>query len=400
VTIAVDRLANHCHLITKGTTPTSVGLAFVDKGVPFLRVGNVSHGSVNYMADTLFIDFHANALLRRSQIVPGDVLLSIAGTIGRAGVVPVCAPAMNCNQALAIIRTRESVNRHYLRYWLESRQAQAQMAGATVTGTIQNLSLTQVGELRIPLPPLPEQRRIAAILDQADALRAKRREALAQLDSLTQSIFIEMFGDPASNPQGCPEVTIGDLCEVKGGKRLPKGADYAETPTQFRYIRVTDIRSGSVDETKLVYLKPEVQSTISRYIVNTGDVIISIAGSIGLIAPVPPSLAGANLTENAAKIVPRANAPRYDPVFLAKALQTPFAQDQISSHVGQVTIGKLALFRIEKLRLPLPPIEAQRRFARITEAVARLKQSHEASAAEANKLFASLQHHAFTGQLS
>jgi type I restriction enzyme S subunit len=106
------------------------------------------------------------------------------------------------------------------------------------------------------------------------------------------------------------------------------------------------------------------------------------------------------LTENAAKIVPRANAPRYDPVFLAKALQTPFAQDQISSHVGQVTIGKLALFRIEKLRLPLPPIEAQRRFARITEAVARLKQSHEASAAEANKLFASLQHHAFTGQLS
>ena len=250
------------------------------------------------------------------------------------------------------------------------------------------------------VPPIPEQRRIAAILDQADALRTKRREALTQLDSLTQSIFTEMFGDPARNTKGWSEVTIADICEVKGGKRLPKGEDYSATPTSFRYIRVTDIRSGSVDESKLVFLTPEVQSTISRYIVNAGDVIISIAGSIGMIAPVFTPLAGANLTENAAKLVPRANAPLYDHVFLAKALQTPFSQDQISSHVGQVTIGKLALFRIEKVRLPLPPIDAQRRFARSVEAVARLRRVHQASTDEVDALFASLQRHAFAGQLS
>ena len=137
---AGDRLGDHCHLITKGTTPTSVGLAFADQGVPFLRVGNISRGSVNYLADTLFIDPLANSALKRSQIRPGDVLLSIAGTIGRAGVVPRCAPAMNCNQAVAIIRARDSLDRQYLRHWLESRQAQAQMASATVTGTIQNLT--------------------------------------------------------------------------------------------------------------------------------------------------------------------------------------------------------------------------------------------------------------------
>ncbi len=156
---------------------------------------------------------------------------------------------------------------------------------------------------RVFLPPLPEQRRIAEILDKADALRAKRRAALTQLDTLTQSIFLDMFGDPATNPKAWPEVTIADICEVKGGKRLPKGEAYSATPTPFRYIRVTDIQSGAIDESALVYLRPEIQAEISRYIVNTGDVIISIAGSIGLIAPVPASLDGTNLTENAAKLL-------------------------------------------------------------------------------------------------
>src|SRR5207245_857349 len=109
--------------------------------------------------------------LERSQIRPGDVLVSIAGTIGRTGVVPDSAPPLNCNQALAIIRTNGEVFRPFLRHWLESVGAQAQMRGATVTGTISNLSLTQVGNLKVPLPPLPEQRRIAEVLDRAEALQ-------------------------------------------------------------------------------------------------------------------------------------------------------------------------------------------------------------------------------------
>ena len=79
--------------------------------------------------------------------------------------------------------------------------------GATIKGITRNI----VADLNIPLPSLNEQRRIAAILDQADTLRAQRREALKQLDDLTQSIFVEMFGDPATNLMGWPRVTLGDL---------------------------------------------------------------------------------------------------------------------------------------------------------------------------------------------
>ncbi len=154
-------------------------------------------------------------------------------------------------------------------------------------------------------PPLDEQRRIAAILDRADALRAKRREALAYLDGLAQSIFHEMFGEPDSE---WPTVTVKDIASVKGGKRLPKGADYAAAPTPYPYVRVVDLKNGAISTADLRYLTSDVQATISRYTVASGDVVISIAGSIGLVAPVPDELVGANLTENAAKLVPQSEA--------------------------------------------------------------------------------------------
>src|SRR5262249_12973642 len=149
------RLAELCEVITKGTTPTTLGHDFTDSGIPFLRVQNIGGGSVTIDRDTLFIDEGTHRILERSHICPGDVLVlvSMAGTIGRRGVVPDTAPPLNCNQAVAIVRTKEDVYRPFLRHWLESKGAQAQMGGATVTGTISNLSLSQLGGLRVPLPP-------------------------------------------------------------------------------------------------------------------------------------------------------------------------------------------------------------------------------------------------------
>ncbi|EFQ83461.1 hypothetical protein HMPREF0063_11123 [Aeromicrobium marinum DSM 15272] len=250
--------------------------------------------------------------------------------------------------------------------------------------------------LNLPLanvPPLPEQRRIAAILDHADALRAKRRQALSHLNFLTQSIFSEMF---TREPH--PVVALGDIARIRGGKRLPKGASYAIGPTHHPYVRVTDLRGGAIQSSNLCFLTPEVQRQIARYTIDEGDVIISIAGSIGLTAAVPATLAGANLTENAAKIVPK-DGQAYIGSWLARMLQSRSLQDQIAGKVGQVTIGKLALFRIEQLEVPLPPRALQEEFveraARVEAVTAVARQE---SAAE-DLLFASLQSRAFRGEL-
>ena len=282
--------------------------------------------------------------------------------------------------------------------WLFHRLCGAGLNQMNRAAAVPGLNREDAYRVEILLPPLEEQRRIAAILDQAETLRTQRRTALALLDSLTQSLFLDMFGDPAINQKGWEVKTIEELCEVKGGKRLPKGAEYSPTPTPHRYIRVTNLSNGQVDQSQLLYLTPEIQKSIGRYIVNTGDVIISIAGSIGLVAPVPASLDGANLTENAAKLVQRRDG-NYLPDFLAFMLGTKAIQDQIQSHVGQVTIGKLALFRIEKLTIPLPPLPLQQTFATRIASIEALKATHRRALAALDALFASLQQRAFAGQL-
>ena len=232
-------LSEECELITKGTTPSTLGFEVRDGGIPFVRAQNLVDGTVSVAADPLFIDTATHNALMRSQIQPRDVLLSIAGTIGRAAIVPDDVVAMNCNQAVAIIRPSQRIDRRFLLHWFGSRDAQSQVARGKVTATISNLSLGQIGALRIPLPALDEQRRIAAMLDKANALLRKRKRALELLDTLTQSIFLEMFGDPVSNKRGWPSATLGALnVEMTYGPRF-----YNEQYSQdgVRIVRITDL---------------------------------------------------------------------------------------------------------------------------------------------------------------
>ena len=286
----------------------------------------------------------------------------------------------------------------YFAHFFRTQQYRQRVSELAAGVNINNLRNEHLNEMRIPIPALHEQCRIAEILDKTDTLRTKRRSALAQLDSLTQSIFLDMFGDPATNPKRWPVVTIADICEVKGGKRLPKGEEYSSTPTRHRYIRVVDLKAGRVDEENLVFLKPEIQAQIAHYVVNCGDIIISIAGTIGLVAPVPATLDGVNLTENAAKLVPHRRG-EFDAVFLAAYLKTPYAQGQIRSHVGQVTIGKLALFRIEKIKVPLPDLSRQREFVLRISALRDHDTVLRRAKLELDDLFASIQQRAFRGEL-
>ena len=278
------KLGDLCSVITKGTTPTSIGFDFSDSGVRFLRVQNIFDGKVNYDDGTLFIGEDVHDALKRSQIAPGDVLISIAGTIGRTGIVPDDAPELNCNQAVAILRTNEKVYQPFLRHWLESAEAQRQMRGATVTGTIQNLSLSQIGELRIPLPPLPEQRRIAAILDKADGLRTKRREALAQIDRLAQSIFVEMFGDPVASGIDDSHVPFEQVTE-----RITYGftSPMKHLESGIPILTAKNVKNGYLDLQNAHYAEQsEFNALTSKSKPKKGDILITKDGTIGRTAVV------------------------------------------------------------------------------------------------------------------
>ena len=107
--------------------------------------------------------------------------------------------------------------------------------------TFKQVNRQDIGALRIPVPPVPEQKRIAGILDKADALRAKRRAALAQLDTLTQSIFLDMFGNPATNPKGWPYSRLGDVTDFYAGSTLPAGAAFDRQADGYFLLKVSDM---------------------------------------------------------------------------------------------------------------------------------------------------------------
>jgi len=270
---------------------------------------------------------------------------------------------------LVPLRVREDlVIPEYLVQYLRS-DAFLSQASERVTGAkMPRVILDWFWNHEVPLPPVEEQRRIAHLLDEADRLQRLRKEANEKAQRILPALFVEMFGDPETNPMGWETRKVGELATVKGGKRLPKGTPYAEGITSHPYVRAGDITATGVRTSELKYITPEIHARISRYVIRPNSVLITIAGKIGVAAAAPEPLYGANMTENAA-IITLADRNQMNPVYLAALLNTLWCQGQIDTATGRVTIGKLALFRIEALEVYVPPIELQDSFAQMCEAV-------------------------------
>ena len=156
-----------------------------------------------------------------------------------------------------------------------------------------------------------------------------------------------------------PVNSINQIATVKGGKRIPKGKSFASSSTKYPYIRVTDFEKQSVNSTRLEYIDKGVYEQIKNYTISKDDVYISIAGTIGLVGKVPNSLDKANLTENAAKII--INKQYLLQNYLIEALQLPSSILQIEAYTKSLGVPKLALNRIESIKIPLPPKDIQQK---------------------------------------
>ena len=162
---------------------------------------------------------------------------------------------------------------------------------------------------------------------------------------------------PFELPQGWAWARLGEYAEVKGGKRLPKGHTLINEQTEYAYIRVTDMKDGTVNLHGLQYLTADTQKLIQQYTISKNDLYITIAGTIGEVGSIPEELDGMNLTENAAKII----FSQIDRLWLKKSLSASFSMGQFIEKVNQLAQPKLALHRILSSILPVPPLEEQHR---------------------------------------
>ncbi|MCY3014857.1 MAG: restriction endonuclease subunit S [Planctomycetota bacterium] len=250
-------------------------------------------------------------------------------------------------------------------------------------------------ESTLPLPPLPEQKRIAAILDAADALRAKRRESIEQLDSLVQATFLEMFGDPVTNPKGWSLEPIERIIQkdrpitygiLKPGPEVDGGVPY---------IRVVDIKEGRVLVDQLKCTSKEIALQYKRSTIAVGDLLMSIRGHVGRMAIAPESVVGANITQDTARLALDAIPPQY----VMQCLSLPSMQHYMSKRTKGMAVRGINLSDVKILPIPLPPLALQTRFASIVESIEHQKAQLKAHLVELDALFSSLQSRAFNGEL-
>lgn len=245
--------------------------------------------------------------------------------------------------------------------------------------------------ISIPLPPLPEQRRMAEILDKADALRAKRRAALAQLDTLTQSIFLDMFGDPVANPRSWPLNGLSDLGTIERGvsKHRPRNApELLGGP--YPFVQTGDVANcgGYIRTYSATY--SEIGLRQSR-IWPAGTLCITIAANIaktGILtfdACFPDSVVGFRSQEPATV--------EYVRVWFS------FLQKTLERSAPESAQKNINLEILRALDVPIPGIDLQREFAHRLGAIERCKIAHKRAIDECSTLFGSLQYHAFVGDL-
>ncbi|MBC2605629.1 restriction endonuclease subunit S [Pelagicoccus albus] len=322
----------------------------------------------------------------------GDVLVTVKGSgVGKSNLG---IDAAIGRQLMAIRPRLTKIDQFYLYTFIKSVEPRIHKLaqGAAIPGIVK----ADLADLQIPLPPLAEQKRIAGILDAADGLRAKRRAALAQLDTLLQSTFLDLFGDPnrwsskfkiSRLVDCCTKITDGEHGTVE---RLESGRLYlmARNVTKQKSIDLSDVSYISEEDHRRIYKRcgPEA-----------GDLLLVCVGAtIGKVALVPEG-EEFSLARSVALIKP--NRDRMLPSFLLHLFDSGYIQFKLLGQRNTGAQSGLYLGKIKELEIPLPPLDLQRRFASIVESVERQKARHREHLAQLDTLFASLQQRAFKGDL-
>ena len=380
--------------IARGGSPRPIERFLTEdaSGVNWILIGDASDSS-KYIRSTKK-RIIKDGISRSRMVKPGDFLLTNSMSFGR----PYIMETTGCvHDGWLVLSPRErDVSADFFYHLLGSNFITAEFNRLAAGATVKNLNIDLVKGVKVPLPPLAEQRRIAEILDRAEALRAKRQAALAQLDSLTQSIFLDLFGDPTTNPKGWKVQQLEDLChsitdiDHKMPKDVQKGIPFvsAKDLTDDGRISFEQVKQISEEDFRRLSRKSKPEK---------GDIIYSRIGvNLGKARVVQvdfPFLA----SYSCCTIKPKREL--VDLTYLCTLLDSPFMLRQAHRGVRAIAVPDLGIGEVKAFKIVLPPIMLQREFALRVAAVQKLKNMQRASLAELDSLFTSLQHRAFRGEL-
>ena len=343
--------------IARGGSPRPIDAFLTDDpaGVNWISISDASASS-KYIRSTKR-KIRREGISRSRMVKPGDFLLTNSMSFGR----PYIVQTTGCihDGWLVLSPKIGNVDRDYFYHLLGSPRVFSMFARLAAGATVKNLNIDLVASVKVELPALDEQRRIAAILDKADALRAKRREAIAKLDQLLQSVFLEMFGDPVTNTKGWPTTTVGELATFMTSGSRGWAQYYADSGARF--IRIQNLVSGDLDLTDCAFVDAPTTAEAIRTRVQNGDVLVSITADLGRTAVVPKDIGHAHINQHIAML----RLSGIDPAFASHYLASRGGQIQFERLNRAGVKAGLNFNDLRSLTLPLPPSELQQQYGQM-----------------------------------
>ncbi|HXM21660.1 MAG TPA: restriction endonuclease subunit S [Terriglobales bacterium] len=362
-----------------------VGLENIETGGAFSEVGKVDAGAL------------ASSKFRFSQrhVLYGKL---------RPYLAKIACPDFSgiCSTDILPILPGPKMDRRYFFHYLRQPSMVEYANSRAVGANLPRLGPSVLETFQVPLPPIPDQRRIAEVLDRAEALRAKRRAALAQLDALTQAIFLDLFGDPAANPKGWPRVPFGELLTKIDSGWSPICLDRPVTGNEWGILKLGAVTWCEYNPAENKAMLPDVAPDPELQI-QPGDLLFTrkntyeLVAACALVQTTPPRLQMSDLIFRF-RLLPDADM---DACFLHRLLIYPTKRREIQKLAGGSagSMPNISKARLQSALIEVPPLRVQRDFARRVAGVEKLKSAYRASLARLDALFAVLQYRAFRGEL-
>ncbi|EOE7413182.1 restriction endonuclease subunit S [Pseudomonas aeruginosa] len=380
-------------------TPEDQVEPFSDGSTVVMRTKNVQVAGLD-QGDLIAVP---SGFVRRKEqsLREGDILVSSANSwelVGKASYVPKLAYEATAGGFISIVRAKETlIDSRYLYHWVAcpSTQHKIRHCGRQTTN-ISNLDVGRFQDLDIPLPPLPEQKRIAAILDKADAIRRKRQQAIQLADDFLRAVFLDMFGDPVTNPMGWDVVELSTLVDPRDKLNYGVVQPGENEEDGVPLVRSGDLSDVTPDVKKLRRVSASIDSKHRKSKLKGNEILIACVGTIGRVGWVSDAMIGWNIARAVTRIPIREGVNRE---YVYRYLQSPVVQGYFERETRAVAQPTLNVGLIAKTPVALPPHDMQiaflERYGSIQTHKERLLNALDAQ----ERLSGSLSQRAFSGKL-
>lgn len=319
---------------------------------------------IKSVANTNGTDLSKYKIIRRNDFAVSLMQVSRDGKIPIARLEEYEEAIMSPAYPIFRVKDKNIILPEYLEMWFKRPEFDREAAFIAVGGVRGSMPWEEFAKMKLPVPPIEKQQKIVNAYKIVTDRIALKQRINDNLEATAQSLFQEQFAafyNENELPDGYSIATLDSLCSIKGGKRLPADGELLDTPTAHPYIRVRDLGSNRYVclTNQFQYIDEETHSAISRYIVNTNDIVISIVGTIGLIGKIHTSLNNANLTENCVKL---ANIHTVTPDYLYYTLCYKRQIKEIELLTVGAVQSKLPMYNIQSMKILVPPAEVIEEF--------------------------------------